>query len=355
VENALKFNGILGKTEKYWEGGNNNIKEKETNKKSKQPKISEEKKKSANNSNINSTSYNSQSNFFIDDSSKDISLMISEEMKLNNLIGIIENKLGKFDNYNFFKKKKQLIIFIKLNFLGFKLSDSHIFGEDSIKLEDNKDKDKNLVNFDEFLNILLNSEKEDNKKSSNIKKSKKYYNKKNNKKSNLQLDKYQWNRLDDIKLIELTEKYGLDWQRISLIMEKPENLIKSRYEKRLDPNLKFTKFTPEEDSLIISKYKIYGGTWNNISKFLPNRNSIMIKNRFYSNLKKRLNDENFNFNNSHGNKTPYTNEIPYTFSNEFLNNDFEDKRKYLSNNNLISVLDENNSLSSVNANTFSVE
>ena len=74
-------------------------------------------------------------------------------------------------------------------------------------------------------------------------------------------------------------------------MQKPKSVIKSRYEKRLNPRLKFTKFTPEEDALIINLYKIYGSTWNNISKYLPNRSSIMIKNRFYSNLKKKINEE----------------------------------------------------------------
>jgi len=75
-------------------------------------------------------------------------------------------------------------------------------------------------------------------------------------------------------------------------MNKPEDLIKQRYEKRLDPKLKFTKLTPEEDNTIINLYKIYGSTWNYISKFFPNRTSIMIKNRFYSCLKKKILLEN---------------------------------------------------------------
>lgn len=100
--------------------------------------------------------------------------------------------------------------------------------------------------------------------------------------------KTEWTRMDDIKIIELVEIYYFDWQKIASIMNKPEDLIRQRYEKRLDPRLKFTKFSPEEDNAIINLYKIYGSTWNYISKFFPNRTSIMIKNRFYSSLKKRI-------------------------------------------------------------------
>lgn len=135
------------------------------------------------------------------------------------------------------------------------------------------------------MKILSNSdnvEDEHNNPNKNLESKKTYKNK----------EKKEWKRLDDIHLIELTEKYNLNWKKIASIMQKPESVIKARYEKRLNPRLIFTKFTPEEDALIIKLYKLYGSTWNNISKYLPNRSSIMIKNRFYSNLKKRILEEN---------------------------------------------------------------
>jgi len=97
--------------------------------------------------------------------------------------------------------------------------------------------------------------------------------------------------LDDIKLMDLVDIYNFDWSKIASKLKKPKNLIMKRYKKRLDPKLKFSKFTNEEDFLIINLYKIYGGLWNFISKFLPCRNSMMIKNRFYSTLKKRISAE----------------------------------------------------------------
>jgi hypothetical protein len=195
-------------------------------------------------------------------------------------------------------------------------------------------------------------------------------------------------RIDDIQLIEHIEKYGLDWKRISSIMGKPENFIQSRYEKRLNPNLKYTKFTPEEDSLILEKYKIYGGMWNTISKFFTNRSSHMIKNRFYSNLKKKLNEDNINnhsnqnsfsmsnsnsvsmsISNSNTNTNPNKNvntkikDNPYIKSNDLLNHDLHEKQKFLCNNinnninnNLIKIqLDLNNNCNIIDLNKLELE
>lgn len=197
------------------------------------------------------------------------------------------------------------------------------------KKKDIKEREREIVNFDEYLNILLKSIKEDDEKFEPIKNSKKFQSNKNQK-SSMHLEKYEWKRIDDIQLIELIEKYNFDWKKIALIMDKPENLIKNRYEKRLNPKLKFSKFTPEEDSLIIKKYKIYGSQWNQISQFLPNRSSIMIKNRFYSNLKKKLNDEEFALT---PNANSDINHIPYNRSNDLLSLDaFEKENAHTINN-----------------------
>lgn len=91
MANAFKFNGILGKTEKYWEGINKE-KKKLMKDESKEKEIKNTSNKNI--SNIYSTSYNSQSDFFNEDSLKDCSLTSNEDTKLNNFIKIIENKLG---------------------------------------------------------------------------------------------------------------------------------------------------------------------------------------------------------------------------------------------------------------------
>lgn len=85
----LKFNGILGKTEKYWEGKNKDKKKKIENEIKETEKTMSLTNKNV--SNINTTSYNSQS--FINE---DSSFNSNEEIKLNNFIMMLENKLGKF-------------------------------------------------------------------------------------------------------------------------------------------------------------------------------------------------------------------------------------------------------------------
>lgn len=48
-----------------------------------------------------------------------------------------------------------------------------------------------------------------------------------------------------------------------------------------------TRFTHYEDLTIVKYYKKYGSNWEAISKFLVNRTASMVKNRFYSNIKKK--------------------------------------------------------------------
>ena len=95
---------------------------------------------------------------------------------------------------------------------------------------------------------------------------------------------------DDIKLINLAQVYNNDWNKIASCFNGflPKHL-EERYVNKLDPNLKKTKFTQEEDNLIVSNYMKVGNNWQEIAKGFPGRNANMIKNRFYSVLKKKHN------------------------------------------------------------------
>ncbi len=97
-------------------------------------------------------------------------------------------------------------------------------------------------------------------------------------------------RQDDLKIIELVEKYGLNWEIISKNFPdfSPE-ILEERYYNKLDPKLKRTKFTEEEDEKIVALYSKFGNNWKEIAFYFPNRNANMIKNRFYSFLKKKNN------------------------------------------------------------------
>ena len=97
-------------------------------------------------------------------------------------------------------------------------------------------------------------------------------------------------RQDDINLIELANKYNKDWNIIAQFFVgcSPKSL-EERYTNKLDPKLKRVKFNAEEDEKIIRLYNQFGNNWKEIASYFPDRNSNMIKNRFYSFLKKKNN------------------------------------------------------------------
>lgn len=60
----------------------------------------------------------------------------------------------------------------------------------------------------------------------------------------------------------------------------------ARYINKLDPSLNNDQFTEEEDKNIIDKYYKIGPRWSEIAKYLQGRSENMVKNRFYSFIKK---------------------------------------------------------------------
>jgi hypothetical protein len=103
--------------------------------------------------------------------------------------------------------------------------------------------------------------------------------------------KAKWNRTEDIQLLELTEKFGNNWVIIaSKLSGKTPEEAKQRFTLKLDPKLKRSRFDKEEDELILRLQEKYGNNWNEISRYFPNRNSAMIKNRYYSYLKNKNKD-----------------------------------------------------------------
>jgi len=100
------------------------------------------------------------------------------------------------------------------------------------------------------------------------------------------MNKKKWNRKDDIKLIELVESFGQNWEIISRNFgDRSERDVETRFKEKLDPNVKNTKFTEEEDNEIIRLYEEYGNDWFQIARRFKNRNAKMIKKRFQSYLK----------------------------------------------------------------------
>ena len=103
------------------------------------------------------------------------------------------------------------------------------------------------------------------------------------------LIKGPWKKEEDDKLKLLYKKYGNNWAAISKeMLNRTGKQIRDRFINSLDSKFKRGKFTEEEDKLIIKYYKIYGKCWTKIAKKLKTRTGDMVKNRFYSSLKKTI-------------------------------------------------------------------
>ena len=101
------------------------------------------------------------------------------------------------------------------------------------------------------------------------------------------LIKGAWDKEEDIKLIALHKKYGKNWAAISKEMpQRTGKQIRDRFLNSLDSKFERGKLTEGEDQMILKYYKIYGNSWARIAKKLKTRTGDMVKNRFYSSLKK---------------------------------------------------------------------
>ena len=117
------------------------------------------------------------------------------------------------------------------------------------------------------------------------------------------LIKGAWDKEEDIKLLALYKKYGKNWAAISKEMpQRTGKQIRDRFLNSLDTKFSRGKFTEEEDQAIIKYFKIYGNSWAKIAKKLKTRTGDMVKNRFYSSLKKTI-LKNKNFLRRKGNKS----------------------------------------------------
>lgn len=115
----------------------------------------------------------------------------------------------------------------------------------------------------------------------------------------LQKKMRKWTEDEDRKLIDLINKYGYNWQKLSSLggFDRNGKQLRERYLNVLDPSIKKEKWTDEEDNIIIEKFGEHGSKWSKISSFLPGRPENAIKNRYYSYIrlkkgKKKKKDDN---------------------------------------------------------------
>lgn len=102
-------------------------------------------------------------------------------------------------------------------------------------------------------------------------------------------NRFPWTIEEDNHLLELVASYGPNWSIIaSSLPGRTGKQVRERYLNHLDPYLNRNKFTQEEDEIIIELYTKLGPKWKEISKQFFGRTENMVKNRFYSHIKKKL-------------------------------------------------------------------
>ena len=101
-----------------------------------------------------------------------------------------------------------------------------------------------------------------------------------------------WTKEEDCKVKELMENFSKDWQMIAKhLKNRTGKQVRERYINNLDPKIRHDSWSFQEDCLILKFYLKNGSKWSQISKLLNGRPENMVKNRFYSYIKKNYIDE----------------------------------------------------------------
>lgn len=101
--------------------------------------------------------------------------------------------------------------------------------------------------------------------------------------------KGSWSKEEDNSILRLVDKLGKNWSLIAkMVPTRNGKQIRDRFINYLDPEINRKKFTEEEDQKIIKLYIEHGSKWSIISKQFKGRTGDMIKNRFYSCLRRKV-------------------------------------------------------------------
>jgi hypothetical protein len=103
------------------------------------------------------------------------------------------------------------------------------------------------------------------------------------------IKKGSWAKEEDEELLIAFKKYGKKWKLIAKDMKtRSSKQVRDRYTNYLDPTLDMSDFTLNEDLKLLELIERYGNKWALIGKHFLGRSFYILKNRYNSGIKNNL-------------------------------------------------------------------